>query len=202
MKKIKIAVVFILALYLLTSCNKNDGSNEKTSEVENSSVVTEEFSTQITGLVLSVYGNEVEVQLAENMGNNFAGAGGKFQGYGEISSGEFSIPSGENIPEEMPEGMEEQMQNKDFSDRQNAEGKMQGQGENGFSKPNAGAGTEDFDISDAIKLTEEIESYSIPVGTSVYSFGTEMTFSQISEGSYINIKLDENDNVISVNILG
>ncbi len=201
MKKINIAVFFILALFMLTSCNNNKIHKDKTSKTGDSPAVVE-FSKQITGLVLSVYGNEIEVQLSEKMGNNFAGSIGKIPNSEEFPDGEFSRPSGGKIPENIPEGMEERMQNKDFPNRENAGEKLQGQGENGFSKPNSGVGTEDFDISESIKLTEEKESYSIPVGTAVYSFGTEMTFSQITEGSYITIKLDDEDNIISVNILG
>ncbi len=57
-------------------------------------------------------------------------------------------------------------------------------------------------VSDSIELSDESETYLIPIGTPVLLMGNNMTFSQITEEMYINIVTDEFDTIVSVEILG
>lgn len=54
---------------------------------------------------------------------------------------------------------------------------------------------------DEIVLTDSTAEYTIPVGVPVYSYGTALSFSQISKDAYITIYMNNEGNIVSVNIL-
>ncbi len=54
---------------------------------------------------------------------------------------------------------------------------------------------------DDIELTTETAEYTIPVGVPVYSYGTALSFSQISKDAYITINMNTEGKIVSVNIL-
>ncbi len=157
---------------------------------------------QTVGLVTEMLGNEVTIEVGEMQGGAMGGGGNMPQdgseqeGAQQPTDGEmpegFERPEGGEMPEgeggqrgeggEMPEGAQ----------RPTGEGMASGGGM-------AGEGT---DYSELITLTGETKTYNIPVGTPVTQFGTEMTFSQITQDMYISITLDEEDNITAVNILG
>ncbi len=161
--------------------------------------------TQTVGLVTEVLGNEISMQVGEG---DF-GPGGMG---GEGGPGGGSMPEGEERPEgagppegtSMPEGGErpegegppEGMEMPEGASMPEGGGRPEGAGGGG------GAQMEDQDYSEIITLTDETRSYTVPVDTPVMQFGTEMTFSQITADMYITVSTDENDQVVSINILG
>lgn len=78
---------------------------------------------------------------------------------------------------------------------------MMGGNSSGDRTSMMGGGTTSTSTADLV-LTNEIAEYTIPVGTPVYSFGTALSFSQISEDAFITIYMNKDGNILSVNILG
>lgn len=71
----------------------------------------------------------------------------------------------------------------------------------GGDRTSATSGNTSTSIEDIV-LTQETKDYTIPVGTPVYSYGTALSFSQISKDAYITIYMNNDGNIVSVNILG
>lgn len=151
--------------------------------------------TMVVGKVTQIFGNEVTIDLAEAMEMD-----GMMQnrGEGEMPEGMTGGGRGE-VGGEMSEDM--------MAQRQEAMASGGGRGEGGM---NAGgmatgggmaAGTT-TDMSDSITLTGVEATYSIPVGTAVMQYGMEMSFTQITEKMYISLSVDDENNVLSVNVLG
>ncbi len=169
--------------------------------------------TQIVGLVTEIFGNSLTLQVGEAEGGIMLGGGGASGGerpQGEDGEMPEDFEGGER-PQgedgEMPEGFEggERPQGGDGEMPEDFEGGERpsgsGDGANAGGAGMAGA-TEEQDFSEIITLTDEEVSYTIPVDAPVTQSGTEMTFSQITKDMYISISLDENEQIVSINILG
>jgi len=192
---------------------KDDLKDDTTSTQED---LKSENKIQIVGQVVEVFGNEITLQVGimdsefankntERTMNpegakNASGGQGQAEGDNPKSGGTMSadgeMPAGGNRPTdgERPEGG-----TMPSGGERPEGGSMPAEGANGASGQQGMAA---MDFSEMIELTEEIESFNIPVGTKVQQFGSEMTFSQITEDMYITITTDENDTVLAVNILG
>ncbi len=157
---------------------------------------------QTVGLVTEVLGNEVTIEIGEMQGG--AGAMG---GNGNMPE-DGSMPEGAGPPEdgEMPEAGQRGEGGSMPEGGQRGEGSEMPEGaerpSSGSMASGGGMMGEGTDYSELVTLTGETQTFNIPVGTPVMQFGTEMTFSQITEEMYISIALDDEDNVTSVNILG
>ncbi len=121
---------------------------------------------------------------------------GMTEGGGERPEG--MTEGGGERPEGMTEGGGERPEGMTEGGGERSEGMTGGGGMSG----GMGSNQSSVDYSEQVTLTDEIKSYSIPVTTPVTQFGTEMTFSQITEDMYISIRTDDDDNVLSINILG
>ncbi len=158
-----------------------------------------------TGLVTDVVGNEITIQVGEMEG----GMGG-----GQMPEGA-TLPEGSEGMGDMTQEERAEMQNGEMPEGMTppeGTGDRQ-QGANGSAQRPEGAGGEGAmgggiqleegqDYSEIVTLTDETRTFSVPVTTPVVQFGTEMTFSQITEDMYITVMLDENENVTSISILG
>lgn len=152
--------------------NEVDGTNRNLKDI------------QIVGLVTEVFGNEITIQLG-NMEQGQAFAGVNTDNVDTTKDSNGSDKKMERGNAEMSEKMKEAM------DSGGAGGGTRGTG----AMPTT-------DFSEIVELTDETQSFNIPVGTKVQQFGSEMTFSQIAQDMYITITTDENDKILSVNILG
>ncbi len=175
----------------------------------------------VTGLVTDVVGNEITIQVGEMAGGmgggmpsgeglpegmelpegaeGFGGAGGM----GDMTEEERAERQSAMENGEMPEGMGGRGEDAN-TEGARPEGMNGGEGAMGGGQGEMGGGMaqmEGEDYSEIITLTEEIKTYNVPITTPVVQFGTEMTFSQITEDMYVTIMLDENDNLTSINIL-
>lgn len=143
------------------------------------------FGNQVVGQVVEAFGNEITIQLGiMNVG---------------MERGEGEMPDLEAKREEMTEG-----------GGMNREGMTEGAGMNregmtagiGMNRGEMSGGMETAGFAEMIQLTGEEATYIIPVGTPVDQFGTEMTFSQIAEDMYVVIVMNEEDIIVSIEILG
>ncbi len=234
MKKILLITTIIASLAILTACSNSEAAALPADE--NNGQSTETMGTNqnggeggasaqmqgnsVVGLVSSVVGNEVTIQVGEMQGGMGASA---------------QMPDGAEMPEdgergEMSEDMREQFQNGEMPDdfempegtaRGEMSEDMRGQFQNGempddFEMPEGATGERqqggmaqggmasmsEQDYSEIITLTDEERTFNVPITTPVTQFATEMTFSQITEDMYISVMLDESDNIVSINILG
>ncbi len=195
--------------------SENNGSNEQVGEAQR-----ETTGKSVVGMITEVFGNEITIQVgsmaAGNQGGMQNGAGMSDRQEGEMPEGE--MPTGEMPEGEMPtgemsanrgqgnmtsgEGMSEEMMEEMQGMREQSGGNASGgMGASGMGS-NMMMGTETEDMSELIELTDETATYIIPVGTVVNQFGTEMTFSQLTEDMYITITMDEDDVILSINVLG
>ncbi len=172
------------------------------------------------GQVTEVYGNEIVMLVGEmetavgNMGG--AGAtGGETRPEGAVGEGggEMSIPEGMGTGERVDmgdvdvEAMREQFAGAGGGDMGDVD--MEAMREQ-FGGSGAGGGVmsggasmlETEDISESIELTEEELSFYIPVGVPVTQMGTEISFTQITEGMYISVSMDAEGAVTAVSVLG
>ncbi|MFI3212713.1 MAG: hypothetical protein R3Y24_05165 [Eubacteriales bacterium] len=62
--------------------------------------------------------------------------------------------------------------------------------------------SEEVSLADMYPLSDEFMELTIPIGTAVNQYGMEMTFTQISVESYIQVTLSDENIVLSVDILG
>ncbi|MFI3174352.1 MAG: hypothetical protein R3Y53_04005 [Bacillota bacterium] len=165
--------------------------------------------TMIVGRVSKILGNEVTIDLAEAMetggmmqnrgeGEGMAADGGQVGGRGE-AGGEVS----EDMMAQRQEAMASGGGGMSAGGGRSEAGMTAGTGGGGMATGcgMASAGTT-TDMADSITLTGVEETYSIPVGTAVMQYGTEMSFTQITEKMYISLSVDDENNVLSVNILG
>ncbi len=170
--------------------------------------------TMLVGRVTKILGNEVTIDLAET-----GGMGDMMQnrGEGEMTGGGGMAAGGE-ASEEMMAQRQEAMASGGGADMKASRGEgatgagggemSAGRGETGGNAGggmaaggNAGGSTTST-VGDSITLTGVEETYSIPVGTAVMQYGMEMSFTQITEKMYISLMVDEENNVLSVNVLG
>ncbi len=221
MKKILLITTIITLLVIFTACSNSEAS--ATPATENNNQNTENMGANqngeagamqmqgnsVVGLVNSVVGNEITIQVGEMQGGMAAGGQrpeGSQNGNGENAEnqGEAQRPEGEEMPAreegERTEGAE--MPAREDGERTEGAQMPEGASAQGGMAQGGMAGMEEQDYSELITLTDEEKSFNIPVTTPVTQFGTEMTFSQITEEMYISIILDESDNIISINILG
>ncbi len=215
MKRISLILVAILMATMFVACsgseenapaanstqNAQENAPQNGGQNENGEGNMQARGNGITGLVTDVIGNEITIQVGEMEGGMGGGQmpegmtpteGGAGGGMGDMTEEERA----EMQNGEMPEGMGERQQ-----------------GENGGTQRPEGAGgagamgggmqqAEGQDYSEIVTLTDETRTFNVPVTTPVVQFGTEMTFSQITEDMYITVMLDESDNLTSINILG
>ncbi len=225
MKKILAVLILAMTFLFLTACS--DTSQPEQTDTQQTTETTEQRptgqngegqngdgqnrpeqqGTRTIGLVTEVLGNEITVTVGEMEGE---------QGFG---GGEM---------QQMPSEMMEQPQNTNGGERQTGEMGERPDGETGersemSERPNDGAGEgggerqgggmsgggmggqsaiEGQDYSEIVTLTDETKTFVIPVGTPVTQFGTEMTFSNIAEDMYVTVVTDDEENVLSVNIMG
>ncbi len=217
MKKYIITTIIATSL-MLTACSADGGvSSDTTSPAPSSEAVAETSSTppetrpagasgmskpegasrpegaegdmaerkQVTGQVTEVFGNSITVEIGnldrDAMSAQMPDASASTEG------GATSRPTNGEMPEDIsrPEG-------EGGGTRPSGGGMMEG---------NAMMG-EGTDYSEIVELTGETVDYTIPVGTPVTQFGTEMTFSQITEEMYVTITFNGEDTITAVNVLG
>ncbi len=227
MKKILILILTIILAGVLTSCSsetetsqpavetvsQNNADSERPEGGNQSEGNRQPEGQQTIGLVTEIIGNELTINVGE-MENGMSGGGGSeggFQG-GELSEGmpqgdgerpEGTQEGGGERPEGMAEGGGERPEGMTEGGGERPEGTQEGGGTGrGMTGGGMSGEQSSIDYSEVVTLTDEIKSYSIPVTTPVTQFGTEMTFSQITEDMYISIRTDDEDNVLSINILG
>lgn len=168
--------------------------------------------TMVVGRVSQILGNEVTIDLAEM--SNDMGAMMQNRGEGEMAEGMAGGGgmTGGEMPEEMMAQRQEAMTAGGTSEEMMAQRQemKSGGGDrtaagnvgNAGGGMSAGTATTTTNIGDSITLTGVEETYSIPVGTAVMQYGMEMSFTQITEKMYISLMVDEDNNVLSVNVLG
>ncbi len=224
MKKTLTIILAMLVVVSLSACSDDAQTTSATAQGSFSEAAgdgqaqPEMNGSQTVGLVTEVLGNEVTIETGEMQGGAMGGGGEMPEGFERGEGGEMPEGSERGEGGEMPEGFErgEGGEMPEGSERgeggEMPEGFERGEGgempegfERGEGGGMAGGGGmtgEGTDYSELITLTGETETFTIPVGTPVTQFGTEMTFSQIAEDMYIGVFLDDDDNIISVNILG
>ncbi len=225
MKKLILLITIIMAIALFAGCSSQ---TEEQTQVQAQGETQQGDAQQggamgeggdgamqmrgnsVTGLVTDVVGNEITIQVGE-MENGGMGEMTQEQ-RDAMQDGE--MPEGMEAPEGAGGGMGEmtQEQRDAMQGGERPEGMEMPEGEGGGRGEGGTAGggmtgggmasMEGEDYSEIITLTDEIKTFSVPVTTAVVQFGTEMTFSQITEDMYITVMLDESDNVTSINILG
>ncbi len=228
MKKIILFMVVIFAITMFSACGSEESTEATTQSApteqaqgtaenggappngENGEGGMQARGNGVTGLVTDVIGNEITIQVGEmengGMGGGMPeGAGGNMSDMTEEERAEMqaAMENGE-MPEEMgerPEGMGERPEGAG----EGAEGERpEGAGGQGGAGGMGGGMSqmEGQDYSEIVTLTDETRTFNVPVTTPVMQFGTEMTFSQITEDMYITVMIDDSDNVTSINILG
>ncbi len=212
MKKfISFVLIMILALTLIgCGAEANDDldslGNQQGGDMSGDQTELPDGAIRYVALVTDIVGNYLTVQLGEMQGGMSGGMPeGSFEG-GERPEGT-EMPEGGFEGGEMPEGFERgeggerpegtEMPEGDFEGGEMPEGGMRGEsGEFG------GMSLEGTDYSELIELTDEIMEFNIAVGVPVNMYGSEMSFSQITEGMYLTITTDESGTVLSVDLLG
>ncbi len=226
MKKPMLFLTTILTIALFSGCSSDTQEQQQTGTQEavpqgdtvqgegNSGDAMQARGNSVTGLVTDVVGNEITIQVGEMQGGSMMG-GGQIpegmelpegvegerpeeagDGMGEMTQEQREEMQGAMQDGEMPEGMGERPEGMELPDDAG------GRGEGGGMSGSGMASMEGEDYSEIITLTDESKSFSVPVTTPVVQFGTEMTFSQITEDMYITVMMDDDDNVTSINILG
>lgn len=201
-------------------------------EEEDSTYVPPEGATQVTGLVLTAYGNEITLQLAVDsstgggVGEMSEGMGGGEGMTGELPDvGAASANEGTTMGKPSTETSTDTTGNSDAGTSNSdttmggdsvAMGEMSGgmaggTGEMGGIGEMSGemggmSGSMDasvtVDYSSIITLSDETTLYIIPTGTVVEYYGFEMTFSQIAAEQYITITISEDGYILYVEVLG
>ncbi len=213
LKTTSLFIASLLCLTLFAAC-----SSEESSSAENANSTGNapegRGSVQVVGRVEEILGNEISLQVGEMEGGGPGGGQGAGQGAGDTSGAgpdAGGAPEGEGTPE--GEGRPEGEGPPEGEGRPEGGGPPEGAAsmteeertamqENGGGQGMQGGMATEQDYSELITLSDEIRSFMIPVDAPVQQFGTEMTFSQITEGMYISVSLDDNDTVVSINVLG
>lgn len=200
-------VGLMISTVMLGGCSSNEDEVEEPPKSpmqgeEKDTAQNQEARTknQVVGQVTSVLGNEITLLIGE-MSEDFTGGTEGDSPKRPEGGTDTAPPSG---GEKMTEGAERPSGG---AGPNGGTGPATGDRPSGGTPPSggvagsAGAGA-GMDFSEMVELGDEEKSFSIPVGTVVKQFGTDMTFSQIQEDMYVTISLNDQDEIVSINVLG
>lgn len=173
----------------------------------------------VVGKITEVYGNQIMVQLAQNNMNLMTGEMGM---QGNMPNGEVGQNGNRTELSEDKSQMGEVMANKgeasvDFNgdrsqmmeergavagemneDKSQTGGQMNGDKTQMMEERNMTNVT--GSMAEQIVLTEEIVTYTIPVGTPVMQMGMELSFSQLAAESYVILQISD-DTILSIQVV-